>query len=102
MEQDMITIVAKSIVKDGMKENFKQVAKELITESRKEEGCISYYLYEGFENKKMLAFIEEWKDENAIQIHNESEHFKKIIPELAKFREGNPEISLFKLIEDFK
>ena len=94
----MITIVAKSTVKDGMEEKFKEVVKELISESRKEEACISYNLYEDINNRNILTFIEEWKDENAINHHRETEHYSRIIPELAKYREGKPEINLYKVI----
>lgn len=38
---------------------------------------------------KYLTFIEEWKDEKAIEIHNNSEHFKSIVPKLSKFKEGD-------------
>ena len=94
----MITIVAKSIVKNGMKDKFKKLADELIAFSRKEEGCISYNLYEDINNKNILTFIEEWKDEDTIKFHNESEHFTRIVPELAKYREGNVGINLYKLV----
>ena len=40
----MITIIAKCLLKDGLKEKFKKTAIELIESSRKEDGCISYNL----------------------------------------------------------
>lgn len=92
----MITIVAKSVIKNGMKENFRQLAKELMIKSLEEEGCISYNLFEDMENENILVFIEEWKNQNAIQLHNESKHFKDIIPRLAKLRKGNPEIKHYR------
>jgi len=94
----MITIIAKSIVKKEMKEQFKEKAAELVDLSNKEEGCISYNLYENMENNNIMAFIEEWKDKEAIRLHNNTEHFKTIVPELAKFREGKPEINLYKTV----
>lgn len=92
----MIKIVAKSIIKDGMKEKFIEKATELIKLSRKEKGCISYNLYEDIYNSNVLTFIEEWKDEDAIKIHNSSEHFTRIVPEFAELREGKPELHLYK------
>lgn len=88
----MIKIIAKNIIKDGEKENFK----ELIEKSRAEEGNISYGLYEDIENLNVLTFIEEWKDMDAVNFHNSTEHFKRIVPMLAEFREGNSEVSLYK------
>ena len=92
----MITIIAKSIIKEGSKEYFKKNAKELINESRKEEGCISYNLYEDLKNKEIMVFLEEWKDEKSIEMHKNSEHYKRIIPILNKFRKGPSEITLLK------
>jgi quinol monooxygenase YgiN len=96
----MITIVAKSILKPGKKEDFKVLIEELIRESRKEKGCISYNLYEDINNSNILTFIEEWRDEEAIKLHNESKHVTGIVPKLSELREGKSEINLYKLIED--
>jgi len=95
----MITIVAKLMVKQGKKEDFKVLAEKLIRESRKEKGCISYSLYEDINNSNILTFIEEWINEEAITLHNESKHYTTIIPKLSEFREGKSEINLYKLIE---
>ena len=96
----MITIVAKLILKPGKKEDFKVLTEELRRESRKEKGCISYNLYEDINNPNRLAFIEEWRDEEAIKLHNESKHFTGTIPKLLELREGKSEVNLYKLIED--
>ena len=98
----MITIIAKSVILDGMKERFKELISELITESRKENGCISYNLFEDMNNKNILTIIEEWEDEKSIENHNKSDHFNRIRPLLSKFREGSPQVELFKLIDDIE
>lgn len=94
----MITIVAKSILKQDRKEEFKAVAKELIAESRKEKGNISYTLYEDINDPNTAAFIEVWKDEEAIKLHNESSHFKSLVPKLSELREGKPEVNKYREI----
>jgi len=96
----MITIVAKSIIKPGRKEDFKILTEKLIKESRKEIGCISYNLYEDINHPNILTFIEEWKNEEAIKLHNVSKHYTGIVPKLSELREGKTEINLYKLIED--
>lgn len=92
----MITIVAKKVIQENRKEEFKELARRLIEESRKEEGCIEYSLYEDLNNSNIVAFIERWKDEEAIRIHNNTKHFTTFVPELAKFQEGETEITLYK------
>lgn len=94
----MIKIVAKNIVKEENKSKFIEAAKELIIKSRKEEGCISYNLYESVDGK-CLTFIEEWKDEKAVEMHNNSEHFKSIVPKLNELAEGDTDAVLYKEIK---
>ena len=95
----MIKIVARSVIKPGKKEEFLSLVEELIAESRKEEGCISYDLHEDINSPNCLAFIEEWKDEEAIKIHNASPHFTTIVPKLEELREKNSEVNLYKIID---
>ena len=96
----MITIVAKSIIKQGKKEDYKILAEKLVRESRREKGCISYSLYVDINHSNTYTFIEEWVDEAAVKLHNESKHFTDIIPKMSEFREGKSEINLYKLVED--
>lgn len=94
----MITIVAKSIVKKGKLEAFKKLTDEMIKESRKEKGCISYCLYQDITNDHILTFIEEWEDMEAVERHNASEHFNKIVPKMKELREPSSEVTLYKKI----
>lgn len=93
----MITIVAKNYIKEGQKQAFIDTAKELIQKSRQEEGCISYALYEDL-NQNVLTFIEEWKDQAAIDFHNQTEHFTTIVPKLAAFQEQPGEVNFYKTV----
>ncbi|KZL89184.1 putative quinol monooxygenase [Clostridium magnum] len=94
----MIQIVAKYKLKPGVKEEYLRLSKELIDETRKEEGCIHYSIYEEINDSSILAMLEEWKDEDAIVSHNNSDHMKRIIPELKKLREST-EINLYREID---
>ena len=76
----MIKIVAKMLVKEGEVEHFKEIAKELVQKSSAEEGNISYTLNASISDPRVLTFIEFWKDQAAIEAHNASEHFRRIVP----------------------
>ena len=93
----MIKIVAKNILKEGKKAEFIKTAEELIQKSRAEEGNISYSLFEDVNNENIVAFIEEWKDLKAIEFHNNTEHFKRIVPMLGELREKS-KVNLYKEI----
>jgi quinol monooxygenase YgiN len=84
----MITIVAKSILKEGKAEEFKVLTKELIEETRKEKGCIEYILYEDTKDENVFTFIEKWENMECIEAHFESPHFKRIVPQIGDLREA--------------
>ena len=94
----MIKIVAKNYIKKDKKDDFLKLAKDLIIESRKENGCIAYDIYESIDGK-CLTFIEEWKDEEAINSHNNSNHFKAIVPKLGELLDGGMDVVLYKKID---
>ena len=98
VNKNMIKIVSKNPVKEENKKEFIETAKELIEKSRKENGCISYSLYESLDGK-YLSFIEEWKDEKAIENHNNSEHFKAIVPKLGELTSGDKDVILYKEVK---
>ena len=91
----MITIVAKFKLKSGEKANFIRTAKNLIASSKQEEGCISYNLHEDINDENIMTFIEEWEDKQAIDFHNNTKHFKLIVPKLNTFQEKPAEINLY-------
>lgn len=73
----MITIIATFYVKNECVDEFQTLAGECIEASRKEEGNVDYHLYQGKADQTRFFFVEVWKDENAIETHNASEHFQK-------------------------
>lgn len=81
----MIRIVGKNKIIEGKRNEFIKLAQELIEKSNKEEGCISYDLYEDLADYNTLTFIETWQDKQAVDVHVVSQHYKQIIPKLGKF-----------------
>lgn len=96
--KSMIKIIAKNPVSSENKAKFIETAKELIEKSRKESGCISYNLFESVDGK-YLTFIEEWKNEKAIEEHNNSDHFKSIVPKLGELTSGEMDVVLYKEVK---
>ncbi|ACV39956.1 putative quinol monooxygenase [Leptotrichia buccalis] len=91
----MIHILAGFKVKNDKLSDFIKLCNELIEESRKEEGCVSYHLQQNTERENYLVFVEEWKSNEAIEKHNSSEHFTRIVPLLVEMCEDAPVIQTF-------
>ena len=91
----MIHILASFEVKNDKLSDFIKLCNELIKESRAEEGCVSYHLQQNTERENYLVFVEEWKSNEAIEKHNSSEHFTRIVPLLVEMCEDAPVIQTF-------
>jgi|WetSurMetagenome_2_1015567.scaffolds.fasta_scaffold271667_2 quinol monooxygenase YgiN len=81
----MIIVTAKIEVKPGRKDAFILETKNLISNTRKEEGSISYELYVNTENDNKLVMLELWEDINALNVHVETDHYKKFGSTLEHF-----------------
>ena len=91
----MIHILASFQVKNDKLSDFIKLCNKLIEESRKEEGCVSYHLQQNTERENYLVFVEEWKSNEAIEKHNASGHFTRIVPLLVEMCENAPVIQTF-------
>ena len=94
----MIKVIAKLTIKEDMVELFKNIVNELITETRKEAGCIQYQLFQDINNKQVLSFVEEWESIEALQKHMKSKHFLENVPKFAELEEKEPEIIVSTLV----
>jgi quinol monooxygenase YgiN len=84
----MIKVVAKAKLKPDVNvEDYLVQARVLVAETRKEEGCITYALHLDINDPSIVTMLEEWVDEEALNQHNQTEHVKRIVPELRKLRE---------------
>ena len=83
----MIKILARRLVREECVEEYLRMAKELVAASQAEPGCVTYTLNRCAENPRLFCFIEIWKDQAAIEAHNASEHFTRIVPQLSALLE---------------
>lgn len=91
----MITIIAKQIIRKDCIEQYHALAKELVEKSRAEEGCISYTSNQSIQDERIHCFIEVWKDQEAIDIHNATEHFTRIVPQFGAMFDGPEVVDLY-------
>ncbi len=82
---DELKIVAEIHLKPDAFKSIKPAFEKLIAGSQAEEGCIYYDLHADVTDTTNTKFmmIETWKDQAAIDFHNESDHYK-IFQKVAK------------------
>lgn len=91
----MFIVTAKCILIEGKTEQFKAIVETLIKETRKENGCISYNLYQDIKNQNILTFFEKWKSKNSLDRHMETKHFKDIAPKLRKLQKEDSIVNIY-------
>ncbi|NOU69131.1 antibiotic biosynthesis monooxygenase [Paenibacillus sp. LMG 31461] len=75
----MIILQVQMTVKVEERDTFLNKANLLLAATQAEEGNISYNLYEDVSRPGSFAMLEEWRDEQAIDRHNKSEHFTEFL-----------------------
>jgi quinol monooxygenase YgiN len=88
----MIYVVATLIVKPGSAAALQGPAAACIAETRKEEGCISYELFQSLGDPDRLVFVEQWETREALTAHSKAPH-------LAVWREASTPHLISRTIE---
>lgn len=71
-----LKIIATIIIKEEFRSELMDVFKSVVDATRKEPGCISYNLNQDVKDATKYVILEQWKDQSAIDSHNESTHFQ--------------------------
>lgn len=66
------------------------VYRELISETRKEAGCINYELLQLREGRGEFVLVEEWKSQEHLDAHTRTEHFARAMVKLATLETAEP------------
>lgn len=86
----MIKVIAPSIIKENSLSDALQLYKLLVKETIKEQGCISYELFQALDDPNSLTLIEEWEDEEALLFHTKTPHFIELVGKLADYEQELP------------
>ncbi|MFS1512983.1 putative quinol monooxygenase [Chengkuizengella sp. SCS-71B] len=81
----MIMIHAIIHVNPEKEQDFLKEIQSLIRDSRAESGNISYQLMKDTEKENVYMMVEEWKDVEAVQSHNSSEHFTAFVGKASEY-----------------
>ncbi len=70
-------------------------ARFIIEASNLEEGCLVYKLYQEVGIPYSFIFYEEYVSQEAIDFHNNTNHFKTFIRQITDILAGSPVIEVF-------
>jgi len=97
MEEIMIKVVSKGIFYEDKTKEAIIMYEELVIETRKENGCISYNLCRDIKDSSILTMIEEWESVEALDKHTKTEHFTRIVPMVGNLRKSS-ELNVYELV----
>jgi (4S)-4-hydroxy-5-phosphonooxypentane-2,3-dione isomerase len=101
MNTNPIILFAKWKVKEGHLDSVLNLLTEVSKKSQNEMGNLFYELYQSHTNTGMLIFYEGYADDASLAIHQNSEHFQRIvINEIAPLLEEVEVIRMAPLILD--
>jgi len=75
-------IVAKLTIRPEKIKDFIVVGKEMVEKSNKESGCKSYQLYQDPYSINKFVFVEEYKNQAAVDAHFATDYFKAFGPKI--------------------
>ena len=90
----MIVINAEFYIVPEQKKQFLDEISELIQESRKEEGCLSYQLYEAVTDENNFVMVEKWENQQAIELHNATSHLQNFAKKVPDYSRDAPKITV--------
>ena len=74
-----ITVVAKIVAKKETVESVRSELLKLVAPTRKENGCLNYFLHQDNDDPAVFIFYENWENEACLAKHMESDHFKNYV-----------------------
>ena len=89
----MVKVVAEFFIKEDALEEAHNFLTELVAETRKEKGCITYDVFADNSNKTHLVLIEEWESQEILDIHSASTHFMTLVPKIVDLSAKPPVIT---------
>lgn len=90
------TVIARLTVKNESADQFVKLSQVIVAETRKESGCISYHLYKNcIDQETEFIFYEEYKDQAALDFHNNSQHLASFFTNITSLLASTPIVETF-------
>lgn len=90
----MLKVIAEDFIKTEALDIVRPLYAELVAATKREPLCISYDLYIDQKILGHFIFIEEWPNQEALDIHCASEHFKRLVPMINQYKNAEPRFLL--------
>jgi quinol monooxygenase YgiN len=73
----MLILAVRVTIQAGHEEEVIEPFRKLQEETRREPGCLAYFVHRSRENPRRYFIYEQYKDQAALDTHRASSHFKE-------------------------
>lgn len=95
---EKLTIIATLIARPGSEEVLGEALLALVDPSRAEAGCINYDLHRSRTDSGTWVVYENWKSDEALEIHGKTPHFLAFAARLDELTDGGARLDRLKMI----
>ncbi|HHY85015.1 MAG TPA: antibiotic biosynthesis monooxygenase, partial [Verrucomicrobia bacterium] len=88
-----ITVITIFQARAGKEADLRLALLGLLSQTRREQGCLNYDLHVSADHPGRFLFYENWATQRDIDSHLKSRHVNAVIPALAEFCESFPEFT---------
>lgn len=91
----MVKVIAHFYLNEGKADEAVKLAGELVEKTRKEDGCLQYDVVVQNDAPDHLVVLETWQSPEVLDIHSATEHFTRIVPQLAQLCAQPPKVEQY-------
>ncbi len=91
----MLIVNAYITVQAGKETEFITKTRDLIAQTRLEEGNISYALLQSTEDKTEFTFMEQWKSKHDLDLHMQTAHYQAFAAFAPEYAAAPVEIKVY-------
>ena len=93
----MLILIAKFKTKPECRKQMIELAKDAITPSNNEEGCMIYEFLQDPFDPDSFTFYEKWRSREDLELHFEEPHFKEFAEKVPELIEGEPSLTSYEI-----
>lgn len=88
-------VIAKLKVQEGKEAELEKAVLDILPKVKTEEGTLVYNFHRSISDPTVYVFYERYVDQEALNVHSATPHFKELFAVLGGLLAAPPEIELF-------
>ena len=85
-------------VKSGSEKAFEEAFKPCLVGTRKEPGCLAYYLNHDVDDPKTYIVFERFKSVAALEAHAKTPHVAELLKKIGPLIDGEPKVKVLGIV----